>query len=69
MIKGMIFSPFLKEIMAVPKDDLALSISKNIFDSCGNELEVSEQELNNYLVNLANREPAQPQPFKPFGIG
>ena len=71
MIQGLIFSPILKEVMAVPRDDLALSLSRNIYSRCGDQLEISEQELNDYLVKLADRDRQQtePKPFKPFGIG
>ena len=71
LVKGLIFSPILKEIMEVPKEDLAFSISTNIFSQCGDELEITQQELNDSLVKLAkrDREKSEPKPFKPFGIG
>ena len=71
MVKGLIFSPVLKEVMAIPKEVLASSLSRNIYSGCGDQLEISEQELNDYLVKLADRdrEQSDPKPFKPFGIG
>ena len=71
MVKGLIFSTVLKEVMAIPKDDLALSLSTNIYSGCGDQLEISEQELKTYLVKFADRdrEQSEPKPFKPFGIG
>jgi len=71
MVKGLIFSPVLKEVMSVPKDDLALSLSTNIYSGCGDQLNISEKELNYYIVKLADRDrkKSEPKPFKPFGIG
>ena len=32
------FSPVMNEIMSAPKEDLAASLSNNIFDGCGEDL-------------------------------
>ncbi len=71
IVRGLIFSPVIKQIMDIPKEELASSLSMNIYDNCGDDLEVTEQELNDYLVKFANRDRGQPEPkpFKPFGIG
>ena len=71
MVQGLIFSPVLKELIATPKKDLVLSLSTNIYSTCGEQLELSEQELTDYLFKLADRdrERSEPKPFKPFGIG
>ena len=53
------FSPVMNEIMSAPKEDLAASLSDNIFDGCGNELGGTKEELNNYLTQLANKVPSK----------
>ena len=55
--KGLLFSPVMKEIMSAPKEDLAASLSNNIFDGCGNDLGSTKEELDDYLVQLANKVP------------
>ncbi len=57
MIRGLIFSPVFKEIMAIAKEDLPSSLSTNIFDRCGKKINISEGDLYNYLVEFefANR--------------
>ena len=69
--KGLIFSHNLKEIMDLPKEDLTLSISTNIFKICGDKLEITQDELNDYLFAIAkrDRQELETKPFKPFGIG
>ena len=57
--KGLLFSPVMKEIMSAPKDDLAASLSNNIFDGCGNDLGATKEELDDYLVQLANKVPSK----------
>ena len=57
--KGLLFSPVMKEIMSSPKEDLASSLSNNIFDGCGNDLRVTKEELDDYLVQLANKVPSK----------
>ena len=57
--KGLLFSPLMKEIMSAPKDDLAASLSNNIFDGCGNDLGGTKEELDDYLVQLANKVPSR----------
>ena len=57
--KGLLFSPVMKEIMSAPKEDLAASLSNNIFDGCGNDLGGTKEELDDYLVQLANKVPSK----------
>ena len=57
--KGLLFSPVMKEIMSAPKEDLAASLSNNIFDGCGNDLGSTKEELDDYLVQLANKVPSK----------
>jgi len=57
--KGLLFSPVMKEIMSAPKEDLAASLSNNIFDGCGNDLGATKKELDDYLVQLANKVPSK----------
>ena len=57
--KGLLFSPVMKEIMSAPKEDLAASLSNNIFDGCGNDLGGTKEELDDYLVQLANKVPSE----------
>ncbi len=56
--KGLLFSPVMNEIMSSPKEDLAASLSKNIFDACGNDLGGTKEELDNYLAQLAKKIPS-----------
>ncbi len=71
IVRGLIFSPILKEVLAIPPEELAKSLSGNIFNDCGDNLGISEQGLYDYLIVFANRdrEASQPKPFKPFGVG
>ncbi len=71
MIRGLIFSPVIKELMAVPKKELVSELSTNIFDKCGPSLTISEQQIKDYLLSFADRDRANtsPKPFKPFGLG
>ena len=50
---------------------MAEFVTTRIFEGCGEDIAISEQELNDYLFNLANRDSAQsePKPFQPFGLG
>ena len=57
--KGLLFSPAMKEIMSAPKEDIAASLSNNIFDGCGNNLGGTKEELDNYLDQLANKIPSK----------
>ncbi len=57
--KGLLFSPVMKEIMSAPKEDLAASLSNNIFDGCGNDIGGTKEELDEYLVQLANKVPSK----------
>ncbi len=65
MISSLMRSDALKEVMAVPKEDMASFIAKNIFEACGDNIEISETELNVSILNLVNQGPSQSQP-KPF---
>ena len=56
--KGLLFSPVMNEILDAPKDDLAVSLSNNIFDGCGNDLGGTKEELDDYLTRLANKAPS-----------
>ena len=71
IVRNLIFSPKLNEIMALPKEDLALSISTNIYERCGDKLDITSEELNLTLLKIAEREGqgSEPKPFTPFGIG
>ncbi len=55
--QSLFFSPVMDEIMSTPKEDLAASLSNNIFDGCGNDLGGTKEELDDYLAQLANRVP------------
>ena len=57
--KGLLFSPVMKELMSAPKEELAASLSNNIFDGCGNDLGSTKEELDDYLVQLANKVPSK----------
>ena len=59
LTKGFFFSPVMDEIMAAPKEDLATSVSNNIFDGCGHELGGTKEELDDYLALLANKIPGK----------
>ena len=48
--KGLLFSPVMKEIMSASKEDLAISLSDDIFDRCGNDIGASKEELDHYLA-------------------
>ena len=71
MIRGLVFSGDLKEVMSVPRDDMARFVATSIFDQCGDQTGITLQELNDYLIKLAENDPSQsqPKPFKPFGVG
>lgn len=57
--QGIFFSPVMNEIMAAPKEDLANSLSNNIFDGCGNDLGGTKDELEVFLFKLANKLPSE----------
>ena len=59
LTKGFFFSPVMDEIMAAPKEDLAASVSHEIFNGCGNELRGTKEELDDYLVQLTNKIPGK----------
>ncbi len=70
MISSLMRSGSLKEVMAVPKEDMASFIASNIFETCGDNIGVSELELNASILNLANQGPRQSQakPFNPSSL-
>ncbi len=57
--KGVLFSPVMNEIISAPKEDLAASLSNNIFDECGNGLGGTKVELDNYLAQLVKKVPTK----------
>ncbi len=57
--KGFFFSPVMDEIMEASKQDLAVSVSNNIVDICGNELAATKEELDDYLAQLTNKIPGK----------
>ena len=59
LTKGFFLSPVMDEIMATPKENLAASVSNNIFEGCGNELGGTKEELDNFLAQLANKIPGK----------
>ena len=70
MISSLMRSGALKEVMAVPKEDMASFIASNIFETCGGDIGISELELNASILNLANQGPRQSQakPFNPSSL-
>ncbi len=57
--KGLLFSPILNDIISAPKEDLAKSLSNNIFEGCGNNLGGTKEELDDFLIELANKAPSK----------
>ncbi len=55
--RSIFFSPVMNEIMSAPKEDLAASLSNNIFDGCGDDLGGTKEELDDFLVKLAKKLP------------
>ena len=45
--------------MSAPKEDLAASLSNNIFNECGDALEGTKAQLDDYLVQLAQKVPSK----------
>jgi len=70
MISGLMFSSALKQVMAVPKEDMATLLASNIYDGCGDDIGISEQDLNNHILELATKGPAtaQAKPFNPSSL-
>ncbi len=70
IVRNLIFSPTLNEIMALPKEDLVTSISTNIYEQCGDKIDIPQEELNLSLLKIAerDRQGSEPKPFNPFGI-
>ncbi len=71
MISSLIFSGLLKELMLIPKEEMAFYVASTVFNKCGNDIAISQEEYNKYLLVLADDGPSQrsPKPFQPFGIG
>ena len=46
-------------VLSAPKEDLAASLSKNIFDGCGKDLGGTKEELDAYLAQLAKTVPSK----------
>ena len=71
MIQGLMFSPVLKEIMATPQEEIVASLSTQISLGCGQDLGVTEVELNDYLLNMASNRSTKPHydPLKQLGVG
>ena len=71
VVRRFIFSPDMTEITSIPKEEIVLSISSDVFARCGDEMQISSSDLNEYLLSLAerDRQEIEPKPFKPFGIG
>jgi len=59
LAQGFFFSPVMDEIISAPKEDLAASLSNNIFNGCGKDLGVTKEDLDNYLAQLANKVPSE----------
>ncbi len=59
--KVIYFSPVMNEIMSASREDLAASLSNNIFDGCGNDLGGSKEELDNYIAKLVTKVPKKSQ--------
>ena len=57
--KDLLFSPVMKEIISAPKEDLATSLSNNIFDECENDLQGNKKELDDYLAQLTKKIPTK----------
>ena len=57
--KGLLFSPIMNEIISAPKEDLAASLSNNIFSGCGNNLGGTKEELDDYLLALVKKVPSR----------
>ncbi len=57
MASGLMFSPVMGQIMEAPKESLASTLSENIYVRCGSALGASQEELNDYLKQLATKIP------------
>jgi hypothetical protein len=70
MITGLMFSGVIKEVMDAPKEDIASLLAADIYDGCGSDIGISKNELNSYIVDLANNGPIQSQsrPFNPSAL-
>jgi len=49
----------MKEILSASTEDFASSLSKNILDGCGKDIGGTKEELDDYLVQLANKVPSK----------
>ena len=59
LLKGVFFLPVMNEIISAAKEDLAASLSDNIFNECGNGLGGTKEELDYYLLKLAKKIPTK----------
>ncbi|WP_320674157.1 hypothetical protein [Prochlorococcus sp. MIT 1341] len=68
MIRDLVFSGDLKQIMLLPKEEMAEFVSGSIFGICGDSINNSRQELTAYFVELSDSAQTRPtpKPFKPF---
>ncbi|WP_225866214.1 hypothetical protein [Prochlorococcus marinus] len=57
--KNLLFTPAMKEIISAPKEELAASLSKNIFDGCGNALGPTKEKVNDYIAQLTKKIPKE----------
>ena len=55
--------------MSMPKEMIASSLASETFEECGESIEVSKQDLEKYLFNLASHTSEKSQPFRAFGLG
>ncbi len=56
--QGLLFSPLMNDIISSPKEDLAASLSNNIYNGCGDDMEGTQEELEDFLAQLANKLPS-----------
>jgi len=54
MIAGLVFSGALKELRSIPRQEMVSSLDAMIIDRCGEEIEISEQELDKQMLELAD---------------
>ncbi len=54
MISGLVFSGALKELRSIPRQEMVSYLDAMIIDRCGDEIKISEQELNKQMLELAD---------------
>ncbi len=71
VIRGLISSGQLSKLMSAPKEDMSRLVSSEIYDQCGENIGLSKEELDDFVLRLAEGDAnlSNPRPFKPFGIG